>query len=162
MQGEREVSLYIGDEGEATSNSGQSTPNSIASHSLVTGDQVICNTVVVVAEKDPLGLVEAVSQQLERQGDWDESREEQALQGTHLNQDVAALNTAGGTELLELQDRQGEQQPQGTHFQESAAVSMVKGTELQDTDITQTLQKTTQLSDTIGPHQQSIPMDDIM
>lgn len=163
FDGEREVSLYIGDEGEATSNSGQSTPNSIASHSLVTGDQVICNTVVVVAEKDPLGLVEAVSQQLERQGDWDESREEQALQGTHLNQDVAALNTAGGTELLELQDRQGEKQPQGTHLnQESAAVSMVKGTELQDTDITQTLQKTTQLSDTIGPHQQSIPMDDIM
>lgn len=59
-QGEREISLHVDDE-----ESGQSTPVSVVSHDPLTGEHVISNTVVVVQDKDPLGLVEVVAQHLE-------------------------------------------------------------------------------------------------
>lgn len=87
MQGEREVNLYLSDQIPDSSESGQQTP---VSRDLETGDHVTTNMTLMV-EKDPLGLVEAVSQQLEMVTHQDEHQANE-LQESCLNQDTVAIN----------------------------------------------------------------------
>lgn len=89
IQGETEVNLYLTDQLSTGSQSGQQTPTS---QDLETGDLVISNFTVVV-EKDPHGLVEVVSQQLEQLEHLehqDDGNEEHELQD--VKQDTLTTN----------------------------------------------------------------------
>lgn len=68
---------------------------------------MISNMTVVIGEKDPLELVEAVGQQLEQE----DRNQQQEVQGSHFSQDLSITNTALVTELQDI--------VQDTHLQDT-------------------------------------------
>ena len=126
--------------------SGEQTPTSIISHNLETGDHVICNTTVIIGEKDPLGLVEAVGQQLEQHHDSSHNSSHEDLHAPDLNQGEEGPAETAETEAYELQDTSP---VQDAYLQDT---SPPQDTPLQDTPLQDTTGTLSIESDGLGEH----------